>query len=115
MPIKMVATRRFYLDTERRDVEANAEFSVRSEIEADKLERRKRAVRKPVETKAERPARVDIPKPVEKAVEPAQSPLPESGHYQRRDMRAEDGRTGEATSAPSSRRGRPPKAKTSND
>lgn len=60
-----------------------------------------------------KPAHVDIPAPVKGAEEPA--PLSEPGQYQRRDMRAEDGRTGETTSWPSLRRGRPRKDQTSED
>ena len=46
---------------------------------------------------------------------PAEPPVPLSSHYLRRDMRAEDGRTGETTSLRLSRRGRPRKVRTSED
>lgn len=52
------------------------------------------------------------PKALKPVEEPAADPKPASGLYQRRDMRAEDGRTGETTSAPSSHRAPRSKAKT---
>jgi len=56
------------------------------------------------------PNRTDLPvlKSKEAPVEP-EAPLPGLGAYQRRDLRAEDGRSGEASAARSSRRARPRK------
>lgn len=54
------------------------------------------------------PKHVNLPKQkVEEA--PAEPEAPLHGRYQRRDMRATDGQTGEETQSSSSRRGRRPK------
>lgn len=115
MPVKMIASRRFYLKEQGRDVEAKSEFSVPDDDAAERLERRHKAMRAPPEAASARPAMVDVPRQapsepvqIEASQEPASDPNGEPGHYQRRDMRAVDGRTGEETSAPSSRRGRRP-------
>lgn len=83
---------------------------------ADKDARLLKAVKRAADasTKPAKPAHVDIPAPPAKE---AEEPSPEfvPGHYQRRDMRAEDGRTGEATSLQSLRRGRPRKEPNSDD
>lgn len=52
---------------------------------------------------------VDLPEAAHQAKEDVSEPAPLSGSYLRRDMRAENGQTGEAKPSPSSRRGRPPK------
>jgi len=62
------------------------------------------------------PNRTDLPvlKTKEAPAEP-DVPLPGPGAYRRRDLQAEDGLTGEASAAPSSRRARPRKALASPD
>lgn len=62
--------------------------------------------------KTDLPAEVMQPKAEEA---PEETVFPLSRHYQRRDMRAEDGQTGEETSAQSLRRGRQPRKQTSED
>lgn len=57
--------------------------------------------------------KTDLPRKKEEAV--VTTPLSETGRYQRRDMRAEAGQTGEEALRPSPRRGRPPRARTSQD
>jgi hypothetical protein len=107
MSIKMIATRPYYDTALRKEYRPGVEFEVSNEAEADRLERRKKAKRD-----APRSSIVDLPakamKPAEAPVQP-EAPLHQS--YLRRDMQASP--IGEDNPLPSSRRGRPPKVRTS--
>lgn len=83
-----------------------------SEKEAKLLKAIGKATDGEVANKTDLPKAATAPEP---APEPDPVPLQDAGHYQRRDMRAEDGQTGEETSPASSRRGRRRKAQTSDD
>lgn len=110
MPVEMRALRVCYVPELRREFYAGDRFAVASAADAKRLVRRSRA--EIIETVA---APRDVPAVVVKEEEPEPAPLSDIGHYLRRDMRADSGQTGETTSLPSSRRGRPRKAQTSED
>jgi hypothetical protein len=83
---------------------------------SDKDARVLKAIKKAEDASEAKPRTVDLPAKAMKATEaPAEPEAPLSGNqYMRRDMQAV-GQTGEAISAPSSRRGRPPTRPVSED
>ncbi len=99
--IKMEAKRVFFDHDIRRDRKVGETFTVLSEKDAARLEARKKALRT---GKVEKPAHVDVPRPVVTKDEAADGPKKTGGRgrYQRRDMTAMDGPTGEEIPLPSS-------------
>jgi len=96
--IKMIAAKTVYRQSERKEYRPGASFDVADEREADKLERARKARRVP-----DKPKHVDVPKHT-KVEEPDEAPKKSGGRgrYQRRDMTATDGQTGEEIPLPSS-------------
>lgn len=115
--VQMIATRHYYDKAASKEYRAGTSFEVASEEEADRLVRRKKAMR------SERTRNVtDLPDYT--PVPATQSPDPDEAIdapkseglarpiYQRRDMQAENGQTGEVEPSQLSRRGRPPRRQT---
>jgi hypothetical protein len=108
--MKMIAMKTVYDRAARKEYRPGVEFEVSDDNEASRLERTRKAKRAPV-----KPAHVDLPKAM-KAEEPeAPKPVGRRGRYQRRDMTAEDGQTGEEIPLPSSLQVPPSEEPTSTD
>src|ERR1051325_9941622 len=94
--VQMIARKAVYFG--RKEYRPGAQFDVDNEREAARLERTNKAQRVPDNTK-----HVDIPKQVKQEVaEGAPKKSGGRGRYQRRDMTATDGPTGEEIPLPSS-------------
>ncbi len=95
--VEMIAKKAVYYG--RREYRPGTQFTVDNEREAAKMERTNKAQRIP-----DKPKHVDVPKPA-KVEEPDDNPKKIGGRgrtYQRRDMVATDGPTGEEIPLPSS-------------
>lgn len=95
--VEMIARKAVYYG--RKEYRAGAQFAVDNEREAARLERTNKAQRVP-----DKPKHVDLPKQV-KVEETDEAPKKIGGRgrtYQRRDMVATDGQTGEEIPLPSS-------------
>ena len=99
--VKMIALRRVYSRSNGKEFAPGETFHEHDEREARKHERSKRAEKAP---HMERPSKVDLP--VKRAAMEPETDTPKKsggrGRYQRRDMIATDGQTGEEIPLPSS-------------
>jgi hypothetical protein len=99
--VQMIALQRMYVFSKRKEYAEGVTFDISDMREADSLARMKKAMLVP-----EKPKHVDLPKHVETKTEEPESDGPKKGagrgRYQRRDMTATDGPTGEEISLPSS-------------
>ena len=88
-----------YVFSQRKEYPEGATFDVKDAREAESLHLSKKAMRIP-----DKPTHVDLPKHVETKVEVSDGPKKSGGRgrYQRRDMTATDGQTGEEIPLPSS-------------
>ncbi|MBZ9759479.1 hypothetical protein LB553_01070 [Mesorhizobium sp. CA8] len=109
--IKMIAAKRIYDGSVRKEYKPGQEFEIASEREAAKLERTHKAVRKTFV----QPAMVDIPavrlQPEGAPGEPKRRGRPPK--YLRRDMTVMDGQSGEEIPLPSSLQEPPQEEQTS--
>ncbi|TGT76732.1 MULTISPECIES: hypothetical protein [unclassified Mesorhizobium] len=106
--VQMIAKKTVYYG--RKEYRAGMQFSIDDEREIGKMERTNKAERVP-----EKPAKVDLPRRKTKVEEP-EAPKPSGGRgrtYQRRDMVATDGQTGEEIPSPSSLQAHPSEEPTS--
>jgi hypothetical protein len=97
--VQMIALQTVYVFSQRKEYREGVTFDVKDPREAESLHLSKKARRVP-----DKPAHVDLPKPVVTKDEVAELPKRGGGRgrYQRRDMTAMDGPTGEEIPSPSS-------------
>jgi hypothetical protein len=94
--MKMIAMKTVYDRAARKEYRPGVEFEVSDDNEANRLERTRKAKRAPV-----KPAHVDLPKAMKEEEHAAPKKSGGRGRYQRRDMVATDGPTGEEIPLPS--------------
>lgn len=98
--VQMIALQTVYVFSQRKEYREGVTFDVADAREAESLHAMKKAMRV-----TDKPKHVEVPRPVDTRQMEPQSPKKTGGRgrtYQRRDMTATDGQTGDATPLPSS-------------